>query len=363
MSEHILLHSNSFANLSVAGIDLLKQLISIPSFSKEEDKTADFIQQFLESKGIKVNRKKNNVWVFNEYYNPQLPTILFNSHHDTVKPNNGYTLNPFEPIEKDGKLFGLGSNDAGGALVALMMTFLHFSIQSDLKFNIIYAATAEEEISGVNGIESILTDLGKIEFAIVGEPTEMNMAIAEKGLLVLDCVANGKSSHAAHDNPCNAITNAIKDINWFQNYKFPKHSDWLGDVRMNVTMIKAGLQHNVIPDKCEYTVDLRSTDAYTNSEILDIIKQNVSSDVQPRSLRLNPSSISINHPFIQSGINAGRTVYGSPTISDQALMNFPSVKMGPGNSFRSHTNDEFIYVEEISLAIELYIKTLSKILF
>jgi acetylornithine deacetylase len=361
MSEHILSPDYKIAPAGTIAINLLKELISIPSLSKEEDKTADLIQHFLEDHQVRVYRKKNNAWAFNKFYNPELPTILLNSHHDTVKPNTGYTLNPFEPVTEDGKLFGLGSNDAGGALVSLMMTFLHFYDKSDLKYNIIYAATAEEEISGSDGIECILNELGKIDFAIVGEPTEMHLAIAEKGLLVLNCVAHGKSAHAAHANPDNAIINAMKDIEWFQNFKFPKISKMLGEVRMNVTIIKAGLQHNVIPDKCEFTVDIRTTDAYNNAEVLEIIKENIKSEILPGSLRLNPSSISNDHPFVKAGIAAGRTAYGSPTISDQALMPFPSLKMGPGNSLRSHTSNEFIYLEEITSGIDIYIELLSKI--
>lgn len=336
---------------------LLKQLIATPSLSKEENVTADLIQQFLEAKGIKTMRKLNNVWAVNKHFDKEKPTILLNSHHDTVKPNSGYTLNPFEPIEKDGKLFGLGSNDAGGPLMGLLASFLYFYDLSTA-YNFIYTATAEEEISGRNGVECILPELGKIDFAIVGEPTLMQLAISEKGLMVIDCIAHGRSGHAAREEGENAIYKALKDIEWFRTFKYPKVSETLGPIKMSVTIIHSGTQHNVVPDKCEFTVDVRITDAYTNEEVLDIIQQHVSCEVKPRSVRLTPSSISKNHPIVQAGLALGRTTYGSPTTSDQALMNFPSLKLGPGDSARSHTADEFIYIDELKEGIELYVKML-----
>ncbi|MES2380060.1 MAG: M20 family metallo-hydrolase [Bacteroidota bacterium] len=362
MSEHNSLHSPVFIEtIKQDAIDLLKKLIAIPSFSKEENLSADLIAACLQQKEIAVWRSGNNVWTKNKYYNVQLPTILLNSHHDTVKPNAGYTLNPFEPTEKDGKLFGLGSNDAGGALVSLLATFLFFYKQQNLQYNFIFSATAEEEISGIHGVSSILDELGEIDFAIVGEPTEMNIAIAEKGLMVLDCVAQGTAAHVAHDNPNNAIVNALNDIIWLSTFAFPKVSETLGKIKMNVTMIQSGIQHNIVPDRCEFTVDIRTTDVYSNQEVLDIIQQHISSAVSPRSLRLNPSSIPVHHPFVQAGIDLGKLTYGSPTTSDMALMNFPSVKIGPGNSLRSHSSNEFIFIDEIKEGIELYIKMLSKI--
>jgi len=342
--------------------ELLKVLISIPSFSKSEDKTADCIENFFATYNIPTHREMNNVWAFNKFYDASKPTILLNSHHDTVKPNASYTLNPFEPIEKDGKLYGLGSNDAGGCLVSLIATFIHFYDRENLNYNLVLAATAEEEISGVNGIESIFQKLGSIDFAIVGEPTEMNLAIAEKGLLVLDCVAKGTSSHAAHPNQNNAILNAIEDINWFNTYKFNKVSDLLGEVKMTVTIINSGSQHNVVPDSCQFTVDVRTTELYTNTEVFNIIQQNIKSEVTPRSLRLNSSSIPLSHPFVQAGLKIGRTYYGSPTSSDQAVILCPSLKMGPGLSTRSHSSDEFIYVQEIKEAIQIYNSVLTQIL-
>lgn len=349
-------------DLSESAFALLKELIAIPSFSKSEDKTADRIQQFLEDYGIVTHRAMNNVWAYNQFYDETKPTILLNSHHDTVKPNASYTLNPFEPIEKDGKLHGLGSNDAGGALVSLMATFLFFWDKANMKYNIVIAATAEEEISGANGVESIYNQLGNIDFAIVGEPTQMHLAIAEKGLLVLDCLSKGTSSHAAHPNPDNAILNAIKDINWFNSYQFEKVSELSGEVKMTVTIINSGSQHNVVPDSCQFTVDVRTTEHYTNAEVFNIIKENVNSEVTPRSLRLNSSSIALTHPFVQAGLQMGRTYYGSPTSSDQAVIPCPSLKMGPGLSTRSHSSDEFIYVAEIKEALEIYKSVLIQIL-
>lgn len=348
----------SVFQLSDEAIALLKKLITIPSFSREESGTADLLQKFLEQKGIPVNRKLNNVWARNKFFSQTKPTLLLNSHHDTVKPNSAYTLNPFEAIEKDGKLYGLGSNDAGGCLVSLLAVFLHFYENENLPFNIIFAATAEEEISGVNGIESILHELGNISLAIVGEPTQMNLAIAEKGLLVLDCIAHGKPGHAARNEGDNAIYKAMNDIEWFRTFQFPKISELLGPVKMNVTVIKAGAQHNVVPGTCEFVVDIRLNEKYTHEEVLNIIKQNIQCEVKPRSTRIKPSSISKEHPMVKAAESLGLKTFGSPTTSDQALMNFPSVKIGPGDSARSHSADEFIYAEEIKEGISTYISLL-----
>ncbi len=357
-------------------LKLLKQLVATPSFSREEDKTASIIENFLKSKNIETHRLMHNVWTKNKYFDENKPTILLNSHHDTVKPNKGYTLDPFSPIEKDKKLFGLGSNDAGGSLVALISAFHYFYEQKDLKYNLVFAATAEEEISGHNGIEALLNDnefnrktgkafttpFGTAAAAIAGEPTLMNMAVAEKGLLVVDCTAHGKAGHAAREEGENAIYKAMKDIGWFRTYKFDKVSDLLGPVKMNVTIINAGSQHNVIPDECKFTVDIRVNELYCFEEVLNIIKQNVECDVRPRSTRLRSSAIELNHPLVKAGIELGRTYYGSPTTSDKALMNFPALKIGPGDSARSHTADEFIYLDEIREGIELYIRILNKII-
>lgn len=340
-------------------IELLKKLISIPSFSKEEGGTASAIAQFLESHGVQVNRSGNNVWVQNKHFSAAKKTILLNSHHDTVKPNTGYTRDPFKAEVADGKLFGLGSNDAGGSLVSLIGTFLYFFNQTDLKYNFVLAATAEEEISGSGGIESIWASLPPIDFAIVGEPTLNQMAIAEKGLMVLDCVAVGKSGHAAREEGVNAIYNALTDIDWFRTFKFPKVSETLGEMKMTVTIINAGSQHNVVPAECKFTVDVRVTDSYTLVEALAIIQNHVKCQITPRSLRLRSSGVAADHPLVSAATQLKIKKYGSPTTSDQALIPAPSVKMGPGDSARSHSADEFIYVKEIGEGINNYISLLS----
>ncbi|MEP2667637.1 MAG: M20 family metallo-hydrolase [Cyclobacteriaceae bacterium] len=342
-------------------VELLKQLIAIPSFSKTEDNTRDALKDFFTSRGIKPEVLGNNVWVINRFYDASKPTLLLNSHHDTVKPNAGYTRNPFTPTIEDGKLFGLGSNDAGGPLVSLIATFIYFEPQKNLPFNLVLAATAEEEISGSGGIESIWNDLPKIDFAIVGEPTGMNIAIAEKGLLVLDCVSKGKAGHAAREEGDNAIYKAMKDIEWFRTFKFPKTSTTLGDIKMSVTIIQAGHAHNQVPEECKFTVDCRVTDAYTLEEVIGIIKENVSCEVRPRSIRLKPSGIDMQHPLIKAGQHLKKEMYGSPTTSDQALIPVPSIKMGPGDSARSHSADEFIYIEEIKNGTLDYIQLIESL--
>ena len=362
--EQILSTSSEQVSLLKAdAIALLKQLISIPSFSKEEDNTADLIEQFLEKKGVKTRVHLNNIWASNKFFDDNKPTILLNSHHDTVKPNKGYTLDPFTPIEKDGKLFGLGSNNAGGALVSLIATFLFYYSKSDLRYNLILAATAEEEISGNDGVESLLPHLGKIDCAIVGEPTEMQMAVAEKGLMVLDCVAAGKAGHAAREEGDNSIYNALKDIEWLERYRFSKVSSLLGPVKMSVTVIETeNKAHNVVPSQCKFVVDTRVNELYTFEEILETIRENMKSDIRPRSTRLRPSSIALDHPLVTAGLALGRSYYGSPTTSDKALMFFPSLKMGPGDSARSHIADEYIYIDEIKEGIELYIQLLERVI-
>ena len=342
-------------------LSLLKSLIATPSFSKEEDKTAGIIEAFLNSRDVQTQRKGNNIWAYNQHFDANKPTVLLNSHHDTVKPNPGYTRDPFAADVEDGKLYGLGSNDAGGCLVSLMATFLYYYAQEGLSYNICMAATAEEEISGTNGLECILPDLGPLDFAIVGEPTQMNLAIAERGLMVLDCTVHGKAGHAAREEGENAIYKALKDIAWFQNYRFAKVSELFGPLKMSVTIINAGSQHNVVPALCTFTVDVRVTDAYTNEEVLKIIKTNVDCEVKPRSTRLKPSSIDKEHPIVVSGLALGRTTYGSPTTSDQALLSIPSVKVGPGDSARSHMADEYVHVEEVYEGVRLYIEMLEPV--
>ncbi len=362
-------------NLYTDAVGLLKGLIAIPSFSKEEDKTASLIENFLQSKNIATYRYLNNVWARNKHYDENKPTILLNSHHDTVKPVKGYMLDPFTPVEKEGKLFGLGSNDAGGALVSLIAVFLYFYEQENLPYNFVIAATAEEEISGNNGVEALLLQENFIKstngaftnssnngsFGIVGEPTLLNMAIAERGLLVLDCTAQGIAGHAAREEGDNAIYKALKDIEWFKNYQFKKISPLLGPVKMSVTIINAGSQHNVVPNECKFTVDVRVNELYSFDEVLTTIKSNVQSTVQPRSTRLRSTSVSPEHPIVKAGLNLSRTCYGSPTTSDKALMNFPTLKIGPGDSARSHTADEYIYVDEIKQGIGLYIQILEQL--
>ena len=343
-------------------IDLLKKLIATPSFSKEEEKTAAVIEMFLRTKHVPVQRLMNNVWARNKHYDPSKPTILLNSHHDTVKPNNGYTLDPFSPIQKDNKLFGLGSNDAGGALVSLILTFLYFYDKEDIKFNFIIAATAEEEISGKNGVEVLLPELGKIDFGIVGEPTLMQMAVAERGLLVIDCIAEGKAGHAAREDGDNAIYKAIRDIEWIQAYRFPKVSELLGPVKMSVTAIETDNKaHNITPSQCSFIADVRVNELYSFEEVLHTIQANVISKVAPRSIRLRSTSIALDHPLVKAGVTLGRSFYGSPTTSDKALMPFPTLKLGPGDSARSHIADEFIYLDEIKQGIEIYIQLLQQI--
>ncbi|WP_312332463.1 M20 family metallo-hydrolase [Sphingobacterium sp.] len=342
-------------------LNLLKQLIGLSSLSREEDLTANLIYGFFEERGIKTYRKGNNIWVYNAHYDRTKPTILLNSHHDTVKPNTGYTRDPLQATVEDGKLYGLGSNDAGGCLVSLIATFLYFYQQSNLTYNFCLVASAEEEISGRNGIESVLDEIGPIDFAIVGEPTLLDLAIAEKGLMVLDCTALGTAGHAARNEGDNAIYKAIKDIEWFQHYAFERTSSTLGPIKMSVTVIQAGSQHNVVPATCNFVVDVRTTDAYSNQETLDIIKSHVKSEVTARSTRLKSSFIPESHPIVKAGIALGRKVYGSPTMSDQALIPVPSLKLGPGDSARSHMADEFIYIDEIRAGIDLYIGMLEKI--
>jgi acetylornithine deacetylase len=355
--------SNPIDILQTEAIGLLKELIAIPSFSKEEDQTAGILCRFIGTKGIEHSRVGNNVYSFNKYYDVNKPSILLNSHHDTVKPNKGYTLDPFSPLEKDGKLFGLGSNDAGGCLVALLATFLYYYERQDLKYNVVFAASAEEEISGVNGIELVLPYLGKLEFGLVGEPTQLELAVAERGLMVIDCIAEGSSGHAARNEGENALYKAVDDINWLRQYKFEKVSPLLEETRLTVTIISTeNIQHNVIPSQCKFVVDIRVNELYTFDEILDVLQKNLKSNFKPRSTRMKSTSIPLDHPLVKAGIKLGKGYYGSPTTSDKALMPFPTLKIGPGDSARSHTADEYIYVSEIREGVETYIKLLNELL-
>ena len=343
-------------------IALLKNLIEIQSFSSEEEGTALLIENWFKGYNIPFKRSENNIWATNKYFDQSKPTLLLNSHHDTVMPNKGYTKDPFKAIVEDGKLYGLGSNDAGGCLVSLMATFTYFYQKPNLNYNLVIVASAEEESSGKNGLNSMLSILPKIDVAIVGEPTLMQLAIAEKGLVVFDAKVVGKSSHAAHPNEDNPIYNTINVLEWFRDFKFEKTSDTLGNVKMTVTQINAGKQHNAVPSAVDLVVDVRVNDAYTNQEIAALLQKEAPCELTPRSLRLNSSSIPLEHPLVQSGIALGITTYGSPTLSDQAVLNCPSLKLGPGDSRRSHTADEFIYLSEIEEGIKIYIELLESVL-
>ncbi len=343
-------------------IDLLRQMIRIPSFSGEEAAAADLAAGFLAGRGVEVQRKGHNVAARNRFFDPAKPTILLNSHLDTVRPNAGYTRDPFAPDIEGDTLYGLGSNDAGAAVVSLAAAFLHFYERDDLAYNLCLALTAEEERSGADGIELIWDELPPIDFAIVGEPTDMQMAVAEKGLLVVDCTARGVSGHAARNEGENAIYKAVRDIEWFENYRFPKVSEWLGTVNMAVTMIHSGTQHNVIPAECTFTVDIRVTEQYTHEEVVETIRRHVASEVTPRSMRLRSSSIPVDHPVVRAGQALGLTMYGSPTSSDQTRIPTLSLKIGPGRSERSHTADEFVRISEIENGIEVYIRLLEGVL-
>ena len=339
-------------------VSLLEQLIAISSFSKEENTVADFLERYIEIKGYVASRKDNNVWILSPGFDTSRPTILLNSHIDTVRPVAGWNRNPLIPSIENGRLYGLGSNDAGASVVCLLQTFFYLT-QQQQAYNLIFAASAEEEISGKNGLESLLSELPKIDFAIVGEPTQMNLAVAEKGLMVLDCTAHGQAGHAARNEGVNAIYRALADIEWFKTFEFVKKTDLLGPVKMSVTQINAGTQHNVVPDKCSFVIDVRTNEYYPNQEALRIIDKLLDSEVNARSLRLNSSAIAIDHPLVQRGIKMGISYYGSPTTSDQAVIPYPSVKIGPGDSARSHTADEYILISEMEEGFRIYIELLT----
>ncbi|GJM63884.1 M20 family metallo-hydrolase [Persicobacter diffluens] len=351
----------SIGQWSDMAIDLLRKLIATPSLSREEDKTADLIFKFLSELDLAPKRDKNNVWAAAGNAPEGAPVLLLNSHHDTVKPNKGWTKDPFQPTIEEGVLYGLGSNDAGASAVSLLATFAYLSQLPTLPYQLIVAITAEEEVSGKDGIRDLLPTLGKIDCAIVGEPTEMQLAIAEKGLMVLDITAHGKAGHAAREEGENALYKAMDDIQWFRTHQFERVSDLLGPVKMSVTQINAGYQHNVVPDECSYVVDIRTNECYQNEEVLEIVKANIVGTINPRSYHLNSSQISLDHPLIQKGKSMGLDHYGSPTLSDQAMLSCPSLKMGPGKSSRSHTADEYILLSEIKEAIPLYIKLLENL--
>jgi len=343
-------------------IDLLKEMITRPSFSREEAEVADFLESQWEKAGHEVCRKGNNLWLIAPGFDAARPTILLNSHIDTVRPVHGWEKDPFIPDEDDDCLYGLGSNDAGASVVALYEAFTLLSTKYQY-YNMIFLASAEEEISGNNGVESVLGELPPITFGLVGEPTSMQPAIAEKGLMVLDCICHGISGHAARNEGVNAIMKAIREINRLHNISFPLQSDLLGPVKLTTTMIKAGTQHNVIPDRCEFTVDIRTNEFYSNREIYDEIAKTVDCEVISRGFRLNSSHINLTHPVVERAVMLGKQPFGSPTLSDRALMSFPTVKMGPGDSSRSHTADEYIRLSEIRDAIALYVRLLDGVVF
>lgn len=351
-------------------LKLLKALVRIPSFSREELHTADLIKDFLEAEGIPVLRNGNNIYCYNKYFDARKASILLNSHHDTVKPNESYKNDPYQPLETNGRLFGLGTTDAGASLVCLALAFCLFYDHADLEYNLVFAASAEEEISGTGGIEMLWKEKSfhllfstPGSFAIVGEPTKLDLAIAEKGLLVIDCIAHGVAGHAARNEGVNAIYEAMKAISWLQSYKFDEDSELLGEVKMTVTSINSENQaHNVIPSTCTFVLDVRINEKYSHEKILEILQKNLTIELNPRSIRLRPSSINIDHPVVQAGIQLGKKIYGSPTLSDQSLIPLPSLKCGPGDSAQSHQADEFIKVNDIRDGYCFYRELLSLLL-
>lgn len=350
------MNSRKMEDLTQTALSLLRRLIAIPSFSREEAGTADLIETFFRERGIPTCRKGNNIWAYSQHRDETKPFVLLNSHHDTVRPAAGWQRDPYTPTIEGDALYGLGSNDAGGPLVSLIATFLHFYENKGLPFNLILAATAEEEISGPGGLAAVLEELPEITVGIIGEPTQMQMAVAERGLMVIDAVARGKAGHAARDEGINAIYLAMQDIQWIKEYQFEKASPLLGPVKTTVTQIEAGSQHNVVPDTCRYVVDVRTQECYTNREVFDILQEHTAAELSARSFRLNPSGIPPDHPLVQAGVAVGMKTYGSPTLSDQALCPFPTIKAGPGDSARSHTADEFIRLSEMEEGIKAYIR-------
>lgn len=349
-------------SLTEEAIGLLKELIRTPSFSGQEEQTALLIRSWLENHKVRCEQSGNNIYAVNKWFDPAKPTLLLNSHHDTVTPNKAYTRDPFEARIEEGKLYGLGSNDAGGCLVSLLAVFTKLYAAEGLTHNLLMVASAEEENSGPNGLRGLLDDLPDIDVAIVGEPTEMQLAIAEKGLVVFDGVVKGTPSHAAHPNTDNAIYNTVPVLEWFRDYRFPRVSDMLGEVKMTVSQIRGGVQHNAVPAQVELVVDVRVNDCYSNQEVVEILSREAPCQLQPRSLRLNSSSISPDHPLVRAGVGMGRQTYGSPTLSDQAALSCPSLKMGPGKSTRSHSADEYVFLEEIREGVALYGELLGRFL-
>lgn len=347
------------ANVNQA-VELLKVLVSTPSISREESDATDRLQLFIERGApvrFEMHRHLNNLWCIAPGYDPLRPTLLLDAHIDTVKPVGSWSKHPFTPTVEGDIIYGLGTNDDGASLVTMLQVFYKLC-EYPQQYNTIFLVSAEEEVSGKNGIEAVMPLLPPVSCAIIGEPTGMNPAVAEKGLMVLDCTAKGVSGHAARNEGINAIYKAIEDINWFKNYKFQNSSELLGDVKMTVTQINAGKQHNVIPDSCSYVVDIRSNECYSNNDLLSIIEKNVGSEVKARSTRLNSSSIATGHPLVKRAIELGRKPFGSPTLSNQTLLHIPTLKMGPGDSSRSHTANEYIRISEIREGIKLFAEML-----
>lgn len=347
------------ANVNQA-VELLKVLVSTPSISREESDATDRLQLFIERGApvrFEMHRHLNNLWCIAPGYDPLRPTLLLDAHIDTVKPVGSWSKHPFTPTVEGDIIYGLGTNDDGASLVTMLQVFYKLC-EFPQQYNTIFLVSAEEEVSGKNGIEAVMPLLPPVSCAIIGEPTGMNPAVAEKGLMVLDCTAKGVSGHAARNEGINAIYKAIEDINWFKNYKFQNSSELLGDVKMTVTQINAGKQHNVIPDSCSYVVDIRSNECYSNNDLLGIIEKNVGSEVKARSTRLNSSSIATGHPLVKRAIELGRKPFGSPTLSNQALLHIPTLKMGPGDSSRSHTANEYIRISEIREGIKIFAEML-----
>lgn len=350
-----------YTDKTAEAVQLLKRMVSIPSVSRDECEVACLIEEFLKNKGYAVERQGNNNWVRSKSWKDGKPTVLLDAHIDTVKPVAAWKHDPFTPTEtEDGTIFGLGTNDDGASVVSLMQAFLAIDGNGGSSdYNLIYLASCEEEVSGKNGIECVLPLLPEVSFAVVGEPTGMQPAIAEKGLMVIDVTEQGVAGHAAREGGVNAIYKAVDDIDWIRNHQFDKVSTLLGPVKMTATIINAGTQHNVIPDKCVFTIDVRSNELYSNQELFDEISSKLQGDAKARSFRLNSSRIDMQHPFVKKLLDMGLTPFGSPTLSNQALMHFPSVKIGPGDSSRSHSADEFIRIAEIDKAIEMYCKLLA----
>ena len=343
-------------------VELLRWLITTPSTSRNEQSAADIMQRTIESYGFRTLREANNVWTIDPHYDAQRPTLLLNAHIDTVKPVSTWTRNPYEPSLEGDTLYGLGSNDCGGGLVSLLQAFRIVTAERErtgtdpCPWNLVYLASAEEEVTGHDGIERALPLLPKIDVAIVGEPTGMQPAVAEKGLMVIDGTARGKSGHAARNEGVNAIYKALDDLVWLRDYRFERVSPLLGPTKMSVTVVQAGTQHNVVPDECRFTIDVRTNEYYRNEDVFQFLQQHVRSELKARSFRLHSSGIDMEHPLVKRCLSLGMEPYGSPTLSDQALMAFPSLKLGPGESARSHSADEFIRVSEIDHAIDTYVE-------